>query len=169
MAGDRDGDVGVPRWRVGLVSVATASGPDTEEELRRVWQDRLEHLAPYAVDPTSGGILPYEIPPGVKLDWRNAENPELFAVGVFPLITLDSPAYELGVKTFRARRNVNGYGWTTDSICAARLGLAGSSPRRPAAAGPSPPPRCRYGSAPTAPAPAASQDSWTTSAATAGS
>jgi hypothetical protein len=104
-----------------------SQSPSADAELRRMWQDRLEHLAPFAIDPDTGGIRPYDFRPGEKPEIRNAENAELFAVGVFPLITLDSPDYALGVRTFRARRNVNGYGWTTDSICAARLGLAGAS------------------------------------------
>lgn len=97
---------------------------EVDADLRAVWQDRLEHLAPYAIDPKTGAILPYELLPGEKIQVNNAENPELAGVGVFPSITLGSPDYDLAVKTFRARRNVNGYGWTTDSICAARLGLA---------------------------------------------
>ena len=54
------------------------------------------------IDPQTGAILPYEPRPGEKIEVTNAENPELFPVGVFPLITLGSPDYELAVKTFRA-------------------------------------------------------------------
>ncbi|MHB9134317.1 MAG: LamG-like jellyroll fold domain-containing protein [Armatimonadota bacterium] len=97
---------------------------NVDAELRPIWQDRLEHLAPYATNPRTGAILPYEPRPGENPPVSNGENPDLFPIGVFPLITLGSPDYELGVKTFRGRRNVNVYGWTTDSIAAARLGLA---------------------------------------------
>jgi alpha-L-fucosidase 2 len=102
---------------------------NADAELRTVWQDRLDHLAPWAIDPATGAILSYELRPGEKIDFRNAENPDLFAVGVFPLITLGSPDHALGLKTFYARHNVNVYGWTTDSICAARLGLADPPPK----------------------------------------
>jgi len=108
---------------------------NADADLRGVWQDRLDHLAPFAIDPATGAILPYELRPGEKLDFQNAENPDLFAVGVFPLLTLGTPDHAVGVKTFQARHNVNVYGWTTDSICAARLGLAdaprpGAPPRQ---------------------------------------
>ena len=97
---------------------------NVDAELRLVWQDRLDHLAAYPMKPKTGAIMPYELQPGEELEWRNAENPELFPIGVFPLITLGSPDYDLGLKTFYARKNVNVYGWNTDSICAARLGIA---------------------------------------------
>ncbi len=96
----------------------------TDADLRPIWQERLEHLAPYPVNPVNGAILPYEPRSDEQVATSNAENPELFPIGVFPLITLGSPEYDLGVKTFQARLRVNTYGWTTDSICAARLGLA---------------------------------------------
>lgn len=104
---------------------------DADADLRAVWQDRLDHLAPWAIDAATGAILPYELRPGEKIEVQNAENPDLFAIGVFPLMTQDTPDRALAVKTFHARRNVNGYGWTTDSICAARLGLAEPSGARP--------------------------------------
>lgn len=89
-----------------------------------VLRERLEHLSPYPIDAKTSAIGPFALEPNQTVEIRNAENPELSPIGVFPLITLGSPDYELGLKTFRARRNVNVYGWTTDSICAARLGLA---------------------------------------------
>ncbi len=95
-----------------------------DENLRPVWQDRLDHLSPYPLDKEKGIILPYEPKPGETRPAENGENPELFPIGVFPLITVGSPDYDLAVKTFLARRNVCAYGWTTDGICAARLGLA---------------------------------------------
>jgi len=110
-----------------IVDASRQLGADAD--LRAVWQDRLDHLAPWAINPATGAILPYDLRPGEKIDYRNAENPDVFAVGVFPLITLGSPDYALGVKTFHARHNVNVYGWTTDSICAVRLGLAEPAPQ----------------------------------------
>ncbi|HEY3416686.1 MAG TPA: hypothetical protein VGM23_07360, partial [Armatimonadota bacterium] len=104
--------------------IAASAKLGMDADLRPVWQDRLEHLAPYPTNPDTGAIYPYQLQPGEKLDFRNAENPELFPIGVFPNITLDSPDLKTGITTFSARRNVDGYGWTTDSICAARLGLA---------------------------------------------
>ncbi len=97
-----------------------------DADLRPVWQEHLDHLAPYGLNPTTEAITPYYMQPNEKLDRQNAENPELFPLGVFPLITLGSPDLPLGLRTFYNRVNVDVYGWTTDSICAARLGLADS-------------------------------------------
>jgi hypothetical protein len=94
-----------------------------DEELRPVWQDRLAHLAPWPIDSNTQGIAQFEVRPEDKVVWNNAENPNVFPMGVFPVIRLGSPEYDLGVRTFRTRKNVNVYGWTTDSIAAARLGL----------------------------------------------
>ncbi|NCO33483.1 MAG: hypothetical protein AUJ92_11285 [Armatimonadetes bacterium CG2_30_59_28] len=99
-----------------------------DSELRAACQERLDHLAPYPVSPDTGAIMPYELRPNEQMEWRNAENPDLFPIGVFPNILAGSPDYELGLKTFYHRKNVNGYGWTTDSIAAARLGLADALP-----------------------------------------
>ena len=103
-----------------LIDVGKRLGADAD--LRSVWQDRLDHLAPYAIDPARGTMLRYDPscpPPNV-----NGENPELFAVAPFPLMTFGSSQYDLALKTFYARKSVLGYGWNTDSIIAARLGLA---------------------------------------------
>jgi alpha-L-fucosidase 2 len=98
-----------------------------DEKLRADCQERLDHLVPYPVSTETGAITPYELKSGEEMKWRNAENPDLFPIGVFPNILLGSTDYELGLKTFYNRRNVNGYGWTTDSIAAARLGLSNTS------------------------------------------
>ena len=96
---------------------------DVDESRRPVWQDRLDHLAPYHVSEKTGGIAPFEPRPLEKVEAGNCENPELAPVGVLPLITQDTPEAELGIRAFRGRSFVNACGWTTDSICAARLGL----------------------------------------------
>jgi len=95
-----------------------------DPDLRARCREALDHLAPYPLDPKTGAILPFEPQPGEKIEVSNAENPELFPIGVFPLIALGSPDYALALKTFHARKHVNTSGWTTDSICAARLGIA---------------------------------------------
>jgi hypothetical protein len=105
-----------------LIQASTILGVDAD--LRPVWQDRLDHLAPYALDPASGAILPYELRPGEQVGSHNGENPDVFPIGVFPDITVGSPDLPLGIRTFYHRVFVNANGWTTDSICAARLGLA---------------------------------------------
>ncbi|HOF88126.1 MAG TPA: sugar-binding protein, partial [Armatimonadota bacterium] len=97
---------------------------ERDADLRPVWQDRLDGLAPYPLDPEKGSLLAFEPRPGEEVKTSNGENPDLFPIGVFPNITLGSPDYALGLTTFRNRRHVNTYGWTTDSIAAARLGLA---------------------------------------------
>ena len=104
-----------------LIAASTKLGVDAEQ--RPIWQELLDHLAPYAIDPQKRNILPYQPQPGEEIKAANAENPDLFPIGVFPLITLGSPDYDLGLRTFANRRFINTYGWTTDSIAAARLGL----------------------------------------------
>jgi hypothetical protein len=111
-----------------LIAASTTLGVDAD--LRPVWQEHLDHLAPYTIDPDKGNILPFEPLPNEKIPTSNGENPDLFPVGVFPLITLGSPDYDLGLKTYQNRKFVDCYGWTTDSIAAARLGLAGEMDKR---------------------------------------
>lgn len=111
-----------------LIAASKLLGVDAD--LRPVWQEHLDHLAPYGINPNIEAITPYYMKPDEELKRENAENPELFPIGVFPLIKLGSPDLALGIRTFQNRFNVDGYGWTTDSICAARLGLA-DSPAEP--------------------------------------
>jgi hypothetical protein len=99
-----------------------------DAELRPVWQEHLDHLARYGINPATGAITPYYLQPDEKLTFENAENPEIFPIGVFPLIRLGTPDLEIGRQTFYHRVNIDGYGWTTDSIAAARLGLAEAGP-----------------------------------------
>lgn len=113
------------------VLIETSKRLGLDAELRPVWQDRLDRLAPYAIDSATGAILPYEPGPGPS-GVAPCQNPEQFAVCSFPLITIGSPQRELGVKTFHARKNKNVYGWNTDSIIAARLGLQGLEHALPA-------------------------------------
>ena len=97
---------------------------DTDVASRRDWQEVLDHLAPYHINKETAGIAPYEPIPDQIVEATNVQNPELHPIGVFPLITLGSPDYELAMRTFRGRDYINDTGWTTDSICAARLGIA---------------------------------------------
>ena len=126
-------DLAALRWLFPtLIRASEILGVDADlrpVDLRQVWQEHLDHLAPYGQDPTTQAITPYYLKPDEKLAAReNAENPELFPIGVFPLITLGSPDLALGIRTFQQRANVDVYGWTTDSICAARLGLGDNPP-----------------------------------------
>ncbi|MHB9024711.1 MAG: LamG-like jellyroll fold domain-containing protein [Armatimonadota bacterium] len=104
--------------------IAASAKLGVDPDLRAVWQERLKNLTPYPTNPQTGAITPYALLPGEKLEKSNAENPDLFAIAVFPNITLNSPDLKRGIATFHARQFVNTYGWTTDSIAAARLGLA---------------------------------------------
>ena len=103
---------------------------NADAEMRPVWQDRLDHLAAYATDPKTGAILPFEQRPGEVYNRKSSpgnssgEKPNLFAVGVFPLITLGSPDYQLGLKTFHNRYTVGPGGWAIHGIAACALGLA---------------------------------------------
>ncbi len=101
-----------------------------DADLRPVWRDRLEHLASYPRDSETGALLPYQARPNEQRQSRNGENPELHGVGVFPLMILGSDEYDLGLRTFLARRFVCANGWNTDAICAARLGLRGDADSR---------------------------------------
>ena len=76
---------------------------DVDESRRLVWQDRLDHLAPYHISEQTGGIAPFEPRSKEKIETGNCENPELEPVGVFPLITQHTPEGELGIRAFRRR------------------------------------------------------------------
>ena len=116
-------DLTAMRWLFPrLIEASEHLGCDAD--LRAVWRDRLEHLAPYPRDPKTGALLPFQARPDEERQSRNGENPELHGVGVFPLMILGSNESDLGLRTFLARRFVCDNGWNTDAICAARLGLA---------------------------------------------
>ncbi len=105
-----------------VIQAAELLGCDVE--LRDRCSEALAHLAPYPIDPEGDYLMPYERQPGETVKMRNSENVRLFPVSIFPLITLDSPDYQLGLRTFRNRTHINVYGWNSDGIAAARLGIA---------------------------------------------
>ncbi|MDR0384890.1 MAG: DUF5703 domain-containing protein [Prevotellaceae bacterium] len=54
---------------------------------------------------------------------RNVENPELYAVFPFRLISYEKPDAELGIEAFRHRKDRGAFGWRQDDIFASYLGL----------------------------------------------
>ncbi|MDR1141249.1 MAG: DUF5703 domain-containing protein, partial [Planctomycetaceae bacterium] len=54
---------------------------------------------------------------------RNIENPELYAVYPFRLISYDKPNIEWGVEAFKHRPDRGAFGWRQDDLFAAYLGL----------------------------------------------
>ena len=55
---------------------------------------------------------------------RNVENPELYAVFPFRLVSFEKPNRKLGVEAFLGREDRGDFGWRQDDIFAAYLGLA---------------------------------------------
>jgi hypothetical protein len=54
----------------------------------------------------------------------NIENPELYAVFPFRLVTFNTPGRELALAAFRHRWDRGNFGWRQDDVFAAYLGLA---------------------------------------------
>ncbi|MBI4027272.1 MAG: hypothetical protein HY360_19965 [Verrucomicrobia bacterium] len=111
------------------VMIEASQRLNLDADLRPIWQDRLNHLAPYSRDSATGAIRAYETDDSKVNSNQGGQNPEQFAVVSFPMMTLGSPDRDLAVKTFHARKHVNTYGWNTDSLIAARLGLAELAPK----------------------------------------
>jgi alpha-L-fucosidase 2 len=55
---------------------------------------------------------------------RNVENPELYAVFPFRLVSFEKPNRNLGVEAFLNREDRGNFGWRQDDVFAAYLGLA---------------------------------------------
>ncbi|MDR0395102.1 MAG: DUF5703 domain-containing protein, partial [Tannerella sp.] len=55
--------------------------------------------------------------------YRNVENPELYAVFPFRLISYEKPNVEWGIEAFRHRKDRGAFGWRQDDIFASYLGL----------------------------------------------
>ncbi|MDR2384508.1 MAG: hypothetical protein LBD80_02415, partial [Tannerella sp.] len=54
---------------------------------------------------------------------RNVENPELYAVFPFRLISYEKPNVEWGIEAFKHRRDRGAFGWRQDDVFASYLGL----------------------------------------------
>jgi hypothetical protein len=55
--------------------------------------------------------------------YRNVENPELYAVFPFRLISYEKPNVEWGIEAFKHRRERGAFGWRQDDVFASYLGL----------------------------------------------
>jgi len=58
---------------------------------------------------------------------NNVENPELYAVFPFRLVSFEKPNAELGIQALRQRVDRGNFGWRQDDIFMAYLGLAGEA------------------------------------------
>ena len=114
-----------------------------DADLRPVWQEFLDNLAPYPTDPATGAYLPCrfradDLPTGFPyvdarytaknishaLDQkRNSESPECELLYPFGLAGIGSPNYDQALATYRAH-HACWAGWDPTGIWAARLGLA---------------------------------------------
>lgn len=114
-----------------------------DAELRPVWQEFLDNLAEYPVDPETGALAPCRFladPPPTDLarveamykdknvsrsakDRKNCECPECELLYPWDLAGIGSANYEQAKKTFEVRKWC-ACGWDPAGIWAARLGLA---------------------------------------------
>jgi hypothetical protein len=54
---------------------------------------------------------------------NNVENPELYAVFPFRLISYEKPNVEWGIEAFKHRKDSGAFGWRQDDVFASYLGL----------------------------------------------
>jgi hypothetical protein len=94
-------------------------------EMRTAWTNFLEQIPPLPVGEKDGKkvLLPYTGPQTAQ--FRNSENPELYAVYPFRLYGLEKPGLDLAVNTFNARKCTFKGCWTQDPVQSAMLGLSG--------------------------------------------
>ena len=60
-------------------------------------------------------------------DKRNVENPELYAVFPFRLVSFEKPNARLGIEALKVRWDRGDFGWRQDDLFMAYLGLAGQA------------------------------------------
>lgn len=93
----------------------------TTGEDRRMWSRFQESLPELALSEAPGKILAARAVEGSP---QNMENPELYAVFPFRLITHLGHQQETGIRTFRERANRDNFGWHQTIQQAALLGLS---------------------------------------------
>ena len=115
-------DLAALRWAIPLaLELSRKVGADAA--LRARWQDLLENLAPYPVDPVKDVFRQADLKPTDKAN--NSENVENYGIYPFGVFGIGLPEYERAKNTF-LNRPVQGMGngWEPAAIAAARLGLA---------------------------------------------
>ncbi len=87
------------------------------------WNQLLHSLPKLPTMATDDGDI---LAPAYELfsEVSNSENPELYAVFPFRLLSVAKPELELALRTYRSRRHPGNNGWRQDVIQAACLGLA---------------------------------------------
>ena len=96
-------------------------GTRTSAEERTFWLTLRARL-PDVPTRTENGVA--MLAPAARFNQKqNVENPELYAVFPFRLVSFDKPNRNLGVEAFLRREDRGNFGWRQDDIFAAYLGL----------------------------------------------
>jgi hypothetical protein len=94
----------------------------TTPEQRQFWRALQAKLPPLPTREVDGGLA---LAPAEKFaSKRNVENPELYAVFPFRLVSFERPNADLGVRALEHRWDRGDFGWRQDDIFMAYLGLA---------------------------------------------
>lgn len=109
-----------------LIEASEALGQD--ENLRVMWQDRLDHLAQPITEEAENGGLRYQPHDPPRTAQKNSQNPELDVVWPYNYAGLDSDSnsFSIALNSYLDRKmplNI----WTPEPIVAARLGLGDDS------------------------------------------
>lgn len=109
-----------------LIEASETLGQD--EDLRVLWQDRLENLAEPVTEEASSGGLRYQPHDPPRTEQKNSQNPELDVVWPYNYTGLDSGSerFSIALNSYLDRKmplNI----WTPEPIVAARLGLGDDS------------------------------------------
>lgn len=102
-----------------LLALPKSAAADGERAFWRHLKGRLPALPTRVVDGTT------MLAPAERFaDKKNIENPELYAVFPFRLVSFEKANRDLGLEAFRHRWDRGNFGWRQDDIFAAYLGLA---------------------------------------------
>ncbi len=95
---------------------------ETGGEQRAFWLKLKDKLPDIPTRTMNGTLM---LAPAARFsNKRNVENPELYAVFPFRLVSFEKPNRNLGVEAFLKREDRGNFGWRQDDVFAAYLGLA---------------------------------------------
>lgn len=115
-------DLAALRWAI-PVALEASKQFGVDADMRPRWQDLLDNLAPFPVDPDKHMLREADLKPDAER--HNSENVANYAIYPFAIFGIGKPDWELAKNTFDNRPVAGmGNGWEPAAIAAARLGLA---------------------------------------------
>ncbi|WP_202887222.1 glycosyl hydrolase family 95 catalytic domain-containing protein [Cohnella zeiphila] len=106
-------------------AIQTSQALGVDSSLRTQWQNVLDHLAPYPVDPSDPNMYFPHTPPASTI--RNGENVVLELLWPYSVSGIGAPDYQKLVNNFNSRIFTYGAIWDPGAVQAARLGLGDSA------------------------------------------